>query len=120
VLRITRHPMLWAFAIWAAVHMLMLGTLGAQVFFGAFLITALAGMPSLDAKIARRDPAHWAAYARFTSILPFGAIAQGRNRFSFAEIGLWRVALALLLWFALIGAHQWLFHIPTWSMLFGG
>jgi hypothetical protein len=29
----------------------------AIVFFGTFLVTALAGMPSIDAKLARRDPA---------------------------------------------------------------
>jgi uncharacterized membrane protein len=119
ILRVTRHPMLWSFALWAAIHTLILGTLGALVFFGAFLVTALAGMPSLDAKIAKRDPPRWAAYAKVTSILPFAAIAQGRNRFAFGEIGLWRIALAIALWFVLVGAHQWLFHIPTWAVLLG-
>jgi len=119
ILRVTRHPMLWAFALWAAIHTIILGTLGALVFFGAFLITALAGMPSLDAKIAKRDPQHWAAYAQATSILPFAAIAQQRNRFVFAEIGWWRIALALALWFVLVGAHQWLFRIPTWAVFLG-
>ena len=119
ILRVTRHPMLWAFALWAAIHTIILGTLGAVVFFGAFLITALAGMPSLDAKIARRDAQHWPAYASATSVFPFVAIAQRRNRFVFTEIGLWRIALALALWFVLVGAHQWLFHIPIWAVLLG-
>lgn len=117
VLRLTRHPMLWAFAIWAAVHAIMLGTLGALVFFGAFLVVALGGMPSLDAKIARRDPQHWPAFARATSIVPFVAIAQGRNRFALGEIGWWRIAATSIAWFALIGAHQWMFHIPAWDIL---
>lgn len=119
ILRITRHPMLWSFAIWAAVHAIMFGTLGALVFFGAFLVVALAGMPSLDAKIAKRAPQHWPAFARVTSNIPFVAIAQGRNRFSFAEIGWWRITAALILWYALIGAHQWLFHIAVWDIFFG-
>ena len=119
ILRVTRHPMLWSFAIWAAVHAIMFGTLGALVFFGAFLVVALAGMPSLDAKIARRDPQHWPAYVQVTSNLPFVAIAQGRNRFSFAEIGWRRIAAALILWYALIGAHQWLFHIAVWDIFIG-
>lgn len=117
ILRITRHPMLWSFAIWAGVHLLMVGTLGAVVFFGAFLITALAGMPSIDAKIAKRDPQHWPAYAGATSVVPFVAIAQGRNSFMFAEYGWWRLGLALVLWYLIAGVHQWLFHIPVWSLL---
>ncbi len=40
ILRVTRHPMLWSFAIWAGVHLVMIGTLSATVFFGAFLIVA--------------------------------------------------------------------------------
>ncbi len=52
--RITRHPMLWSFAIWAAVHVVGNGDTASLVFFGAFLVTALAGMPSIDAKLAQR------------------------------------------------------------------
>ena len=119
ILRVTRHPMLWSFAIWAAVHLIVLGTLGALVFFGAFLVVALAGMPSLDTKIAKRDPQHWPAFAGVTSIVPFVAIAQGRNRFALAEIGWWRIAATLIVWCALIAAHQWIFHIAMWDILFG-
>ena len=79
VLRITRHPMLWAFALWGLVHLVVLGTLSAVVLSGAIIVTALAGMPSLDAKYARRRPDRWPAFAALTSRLPFVAIAQGRN-----------------------------------------
>src|SRR5450755_3708595 len=47
ILRVTRHPMLWSFALWAVVHIIGSGDSGAIVFFGAFLVTALAGMPSI-------------------------------------------------------------------------
>jgi uncharacterized membrane protein len=119
ILRVTRHPMLWSFAIWAAAHMVMQGTLAAAIFFGAFLIVALAGMPSLDAKIATRDPQRWAKFAHSTSILPFAAIAQGRDRFVLSEIGVWPIFVVLVLWFALVAAHQWLFHISAWNILWG-
>ena len=119
VLRITRHPMLWTFAIWAAIHMIIFGTLGASLFFGAFLVVALAGMPSLDAKIAKRDPHHWSEYAKVTSVVPFVAIAQHRNHFVFAEIGWWRILAALVSWYVLLGAHQWLFHRPMWAVFLG-
>ena len=95
--------MLWSFALWAAVHVLGKGTLSGLVFFGAFLVTALAGMPSIDAKLREGQPALWARLAPTTSILPFGAVLAGRNRVVWGEIpplvwGLGVAAWALLLW----------------------
>ncbi len=40
ILRVTRHPMLWSFAIWAAVHAIGNGDLASLLFFGAFGVTA--------------------------------------------------------------------------------
>jgi uncharacterized membrane protein len=109
VTRVTRHPMLWSFAIWAGVHIVGNGDTAALVFFGAFLITALAGMRSIDAKVARRDAGTWQALSAATSIVPFVAIAQGRNRFVLKEIGWLAPAIGLLLWIALLVVHPWLF-----------
>ncbi len=95
VQRITRHPMLWSFAIWAAVHIAAKGTLEGVLFFGAFLLTALLGMPSIDAKLRARDPAGFAALAGRTAILPFAA-----GPVAWAEIP-WRVWLAGLAGWAL-------------------
>ena len=120
ILRVVRHPMLWAFAIWAAAHLIMFGTLGGVVFFGSFLVVALAGMPSLDAKIGKRNSQGWATFVQATSNIPFAAIAQGRNRFVFAEIGVWRIAIAILAWFGLIALHPLVFGAPAWRMLVGG
>jgi uncharacterized membrane protein len=103
--RITRHPMLWSFAIWAAVHIIGNGDTASLVFFSAFLVTALAGMPSIDAKLARRDPAAWSGVAASTAILPFAAIAQGRNRIVWNEIGWWRIGLGVVLWGLLLYLH---------------
>ena len=120
ILRVVRHPMLWAFAIWAAAHLIMFGTLGGVVFFGAFLVVALAGMPSLDAKIGKRNTQGWAAFVQATSNIPFAAIAQGRNRFVFAEIGVWRIAIAIFAWFGLIALHPLVYGTQAWRMLVGG
>lgn len=109
--RVTRHPMLWSFALWALLHMLGNGDSASLVFFGTLGATALAGMPSIDAKLARRDPQGWARLAAETSILPFGAIAAGRNRLAWREIGWLAPALALLAWAALLHAHGWLFGV---------
>ena len=109
--RITRHPMLWSFALWALVHIIGNGDTSAVVFFGTLLLSALVGMPSIDAKLARRDPALWQALAAATSIVPFAAIAQGRNRFVAREIGWWVVPTAVVVWAAMLHLHPWLFGV---------
>ncbi len=106
ILRLTRHPMMCAFALWAALHIIGTGELAATVFFGAFMITAAVGMPSIDAKYARRNPAAWQRFAAETSILPGAAILIGRNRLVWSEIG-WLLPLAaLVLWAVLLVVHQ--------------
>jgi uncharacterized membrane protein len=105
ILRITRHPMMWSFAIWGVLHIVAIGTVSMMMLAGAIVVTAFAGMPSLDAKYARREPERWPPFAAATSILPFGAILAGRNRLALGEIGWWRPLLALALWVALIAAH---------------
>ena len=103
--------MLWSFAIWAAVHIIGNGDAAAIIFFGAFLVTALAGMPSIDAKLARRDRETWQAGA--TSIVPFMAIAQGRNRFVAGELGWLVPAIAVVAWIVMLLAHPWLFGVAA-------
>jgi uncharacterized membrane protein len=110
---VTRHPMLWSFAIWAAVHIIGNGDLASFLFFGAFLVTALAGMKSIDAKIARRDPVGWARLSAETSIIPGAAILAGRARFSTAEIGWVTPAVGAALWAAVALLHPWIIGVPV-------
>ena len=114
--RVTRHPMLWSFALWAAVHIIGNGDTAAIVFFGTFLVTALVGMPSIDAKLARRDPAQWQALSAATSIVPFAAIAQGRNRFVPREIGWLSPLIAVVAWAVVLHLHPWLFGVAPVAM----
>jgi uncharacterized membrane protein len=111
--RVTRHPMLWSFALWGLVHLIGKGSLGGVFFFGAFLVTALVGMPSIDRKVATRDPAMWARLAPSTSILPFGAILAGRNRLALAEIPILVWAVGAAAWLVFLLAHPWLFGYPA-------
>jgi uncharacterized membrane protein len=111
--RVTRHPMLWSFAIWGFVHLAGNGDTASLVLFGAFLVTALAGMPSIDAKLARRNPDAWRGFAARTSIIPFGAILAGRNRLALSEIGWMPPVVGFLLWAALLHFHRGLFGVPA-------
>jgi uncharacterized membrane protein len=111
--RITRHPMLWAFSLWALIHIIGNGDTAAIVFFGAFLVTSLAGMPSIDAKIAARDPQGWARLKATTSILPLGAIIEGHNRFVLEEIGWIPPVVGLVAWAAMLHWHGTLIGVPA-------
>jgi uncharacterized membrane protein len=111
IVRITRHPMLWSYALWAVVHIIGNGDTAAILFFGTFLVTALAGMPSIDAKLARRDPSTWQALSAATSIVPFVAIAERRNRFVLREIGWLTVLIGVVAWAVLLYLHPWLFGV---------
>jgi len=111
--RITGHPMLWSFALWALVHVIGNGDLASLMFFGVFVISAFLGMPSIDRKLAARNPEAAAKLRAETSILPFGAILAGRNRLVLAEIGWLAPALALLGWAVTLHFHARFFGVPA-------
>lgn len=71
VFRITRHPMMWAFAIWAAVHLTILAMPKALVFDGAIIILALAGAAAQDRKKAGQMGEVWHDWTAQTAFVPF-------------------------------------------------
>jgi uncharacterized membrane protein len=111
ILRVTRHPLMWAFALWAAVHLLARGTAAGLVFFGGFLVLALAGTALIDARKADTHGEDWRRFAEATSNVPFTAIVEGRNRFVFAEIGWTRILAGLAFFGVLLAAHTHLFGV---------
>ena len=113
ILRITRHPMLWSFGLWALVHVVANGDLAALIFFGSFAVTSFAGMPSIDAKVASRSPSGWASFAGRTSIVPFAAILAGRNRLVLGEGLPIAIVGGIVLWAALLWLHPSLFGVSA-------
>jgi uncharacterized membrane protein len=109
IVRVTRHPVMWGIALWAAVHLAARGDLASLVFFGGFLILALAGTALIDARKADALGEDWARFAAVTSNVPFSAIVEGRNHFSAAEIGVRRFATGLALYVLVLALHPWLF-----------
>ena len=109
ILRITRHPLMWGFALWGASHIAARGDAAALIFFGTFIVLALSGAWLIDRRKAATLGADWKQFAAVTSKLPFAAIAGGRNQFKLAEIGWWKILLSLALYVALIMLHHRLF-----------
>jgi len=109
ILRITRHPFLWGVALWAVTHVIANGDAASLVFFGALAALGLAGPPSIDAKRARTHGERRERFAARSSSLPFAAIASGRNRLVLGELGAWRIALALVVWAAVLYFHGAIF-----------
>jgi len=71
VFRITRHPMMWSFAIWAGVHMMVIAMPKALVFDSAIIILALAGAAGQDSKKARQFGEAWHEWTAQTAFIPF-------------------------------------------------
>ena len=109
ILRITRHPVQWGILLWAAAHLLARGDLKSAIFFGGFALLSALGMMLIDSRKARTLGEDWKRFAGATSNVPFVAIAQGRNRFDAAEIGIGRPLAGLALFAAFLLAHSWLF-----------
>ncbi len=109
ILRITRHPVMWAIMLWAGSHMLAVGSLRSVVFFGGLLLLAAAGTTLQDARKAKALGEDWKRFAASTSNIPFVAIAQGRTRLVWQEIGWWRPAVGLALFGVVLYFHAWLF-----------
>jgi len=103
IIRVTRHPIMWAFLLWAAAHVLARGETKSFVFFGGLFAVAALGTLLMDQRKAKALGEDWKRFAAVTSHVPFVAIAQGRNRFNAAEIG-WRNPLIGL---ALYGVFFW-------------
>lgn len=56
---LVRHPVLWGFALWAAVHVIANGDLVWLILFGVFLLFSLGGMKILDRRRRRQLGPEW-------------------------------------------------------------
>ena len=103
MMRVTRHPIMWGFMLWAAAHILARGDLKSLIFFGSFILLAAVGTLAMD--VRKQSNPDWGRFAAATSHVPFVAIVQGRNRVVWREIGWLRPALGLVAFFAVLAVH---------------
>ena len=109
IIRVTRHPIMWGFMLWAGAHILARGETKSSVFFGGLLAVSLLGTLLIDQRKAQAHGADWQRFVAVTSHLPFAAISQGRNRFDADEIGWRNPAIGLALYALFYWGHAWMF-----------
>jgi len=105
MLRITRHPVQWGLLLWAASHVLANGDAASIGFFGSMGAVSALGMLAMDHRKSKLP--EWPQFADATSLVPFVAIASGRNRFVPGELVL-PLAIAAPLTVAVWFAHIWI------------
>ncbi len=105
IMRVTRHPIMWAIGLWAISHLVPNGDLASVYFFGSLALLALGGTVLIDRKKRLALGSNWSRLAEVTSNIPFLALAAGRTRLRPYEIGPLRVVAGLLLYAVLLLAH---------------
>ena len=111
VFAITRHPMMWSFALWGVAHILVFPTLANMIVAKAIILLALVGAALQDRKKEKLQPERWRGWEAKTSYWPFAAIASGRARFGGFRPHDW--AGGIVLWLAATWAHEPLAVIPA-------
>jgi uncharacterized membrane protein len=104
VFTITRHPMMWAFALWALCHIAIMPNAANAIVSVAILVLALVGSKLQDAKKEALQPEMWRDWEAKTSWLPFAAIASGKAKLGGFRPHDW--AGAVVVWLAATWAHM--------------
>lgn len=112
---ITRHPLMWAFAIWSAVHLLNNGDLRSIIFFAGFGGMALLGSVMIDKKRAKEIGSDYLDYAKATSNIPFMALLQRRASLSIKDVW-WRVLIGLFAFMAFFHLHTMIIGVSPFPL----
>ena len=114
ILTITRHPLLWSFALWSLAHLPPNGDRASLWMFGSLAVLALAGMAMIDRRKGEEIGAAWGPILMRTSAIPFLAAVQGRTKVDWRGISWWRPVLGLFLYALILGGHRHVFGVSPW------
>ena len=103
VFAVTRHPMMWAFALWGLAHILVYPEGSNIAVAVAIIVLALVGAAMQDRKKEQLQPEFWPEWERRTSYWPFAAIAAGQARFGGFRAHDW--AGGAVIWLGATWAH---------------
>jgi uncharacterized membrane protein len=105
VFHVTRHPMMWGFALWAIAHILVSPTPRSLVMVGSIAFLALVGAHMQDRKKQALMGEAWSRWEAKTSYWPrWGQLGK-------AGAVLWLISLGL--WLVVTWAHMPLAYIPA-------
>ena len=105
VFHVTRHPMMWSFALWSAAHVLVSPTPRVIVLSAAVAVLALVGSRLQDRKKEVLMGAAWQGWESRTSYWP--RVSGLARAGAAAWIG------GTVLWLAATWAHGWLIGMPA-------
>jgi uncharacterized membrane protein len=111
VYAVTRHPMMWSFALWGLCHIAVFPVAKNVVVAAAMIVLALVGSALQDHKKEQLQPEQWPVWESKTSFVPFAAIAAGRARFG--SFGMHALVGGLFVWLVATWAHGPLAGIPA-------
>jgi uncharacterized membrane protein len=103
VFAVTRHPMMWSFALWSLAHALVWATPANLVLVGGIAFLSLVGAHMQDCKRRALQPDTWPAWEERTSYWPFAAVVAGRARLG--GFGGHALGGGLVVWLAATWAH---------------
>lgn len=104
VFKVTRHPMMWGFTLWALGHLIAAPTLRVAILMGSIILLALVGAHLQDRRKLAGNTREFGPWQRRTSFWP-----------RLGHLGALGLAwpLALLLWFLATWIHYEFFGIPA-------
>ena len=105
VFAITRHPMMWGFALWAVAHALVMPTGGQIVLSATIAFLALVGSAGQDVKKARLMGDAWRHWAARTSFIPFARQVGGLSPWRETIPRPHALSGGIVLWLAATWAH---------------
>ncbi|MDV3256442.1 MAG: NnrU family protein [Sphingomonas sp.] len=112
VFSITRHPMMWGFALWAATHAIVNPTFASLILCAAIALLAIVGAAFQDAKKTKLLGDVWREWRSKTSFVPYGRGLRSADGFA--------LVTGTLVWLAASWAHGALGHRPAGVFAFFG
>ena len=97
VYAITRHPMMWGFALWGIVHMVVHPTKASLILSFAIVFLALVGAALQDRKKEQLLGDLWRGWEAKTSFIPYGMGLKSADAFA--------LTTGTILWLAATWAH---------------
>lgn len=100
VFKVTRHPMMWGFALWGVAHIVVAPRVDNFIFCGGIIFLALIGSKAQERKKARMIGVGWGTWLRQTSFFP--------RVTALASIGPVPWVAGTVLWLAATWAHPYM------------